>query len=98
MIAFGKESTHVRDLLSSVKSEAKLHMMGGIVDEQIFTPQGIQQCAAIQPMCDQHLVLCRSLTAPQSQLSSSLLSSQQNLCSQIGRLCAATEDKLEVAC
>ena len=85
-IAFGNDATIISDLLSTIKPEAKLHMMGGVVDEQILTPQGLQRCANLQPMLSQHVELSRTLTALQSLLSNSLLSSQQNLCSQIGRI------------
>lgn len=78
-IAYSKDSDPVSDLVSITKSEGKLHMLGGIVDNQMFTPQELQECAQLPPLVTQHLELSRSLTQLQSSLSTNLLYNQQNL-------------------
>lgn len=67
------------DLVSITKSEGKLHMLGGIMDDQMFTPQELHKCAQLPPLDTQHVVLSRSLTQLQSSLRSSLLHNQQSL-------------------
>jgi len=86
VIAFGKASNDVSHLLTATKKENKLQMMGGMVDNQLFTPRGMQDCAKLQSLEMQHIELTRTLTSVQSHLSNCLMNSQQHLCSQLGRI------------
>ncbi len=65
--------------MSALKTEQKLFLLGGIVDDQMFTPQGIKKCVELPSILTQHLVLSRTLTQSQSQLQERLLHCQQNL-------------------
>ena len=78
-IAYSRESSPISDLVSVVKSERKLLMLGGLIDNQMFTPQGMKKCAALPPMTAQHLLLSRTLTMSQSFLQTCLMHNQQKL-------------------
>lgn len=88
-LAYSKESEPVSHLVSITKSESKLHMLGGVVDDQMFTPQELHQCAQLLSLLTQHLTLSRTLTMVQSSLTNSLQHNQQRLSGlieQIGKL------------
>ena len=78
-IAYGKDSDIVSDLVSVTKSEGKLHLLGGIVDDQMVTPQELQSCAQLPPLGTQHLMLSQYMMQLQSSLSNNLLHNQQTL-------------------
>ncbi len=85
-IAFSMESDPVSEMVSITQSESKLHMLGGIMDNQMFTPQELQKCAQLSPLLTQHLVLSRSLTQLQSSLRDNLLHNQRTLTHLIGNI------------
>lgn len=74
------------DLVSVTKSEGKLHMLGGILDEQMFTPQELKNCAQLPPLVTQHVVISKALTQLQSTLRTSLLHNQQKLSSLLKQI------------
>ena len=85
-IAYSKESHPVSNLVSATQSESKLHMLGGIMDDQMFTPRELQECAELPPLLTQHMILSRSLTLLQSSLRDSLLHNQKQLSGLIKRI------------
>ena len=85
-IAFGDSSSDIAHLVTDTKKENKLHMMGGMVEDQLITPKGIKECAKLRPLEEQQINLTMTLTSLQMQLSRYLLSSQQHLCSQLERI------------
>ena len=74
------------DLVAVTKSENKLHMLGGIMDNQMFTPQQMQECAKMPSLLTQHMVLSRTLTQLQSSLRDNLMRNQQTLSGLLGRI------------
>lgn len=78
--------TPVSDLISAANTEGRLHLLGGIVNDQMFTPKGLKKCADLPPMETQHLILTRTLTMSQSALQSHLAYHQQTLSDLLKRM------------
>ncbi len=65
-------------------------MLGGVIDDQLFTTEGIQRYAELPNLSVQQLILSRTLTLLQSSLQNNLVYNQQRLCHQIEHLSKQT--------
>ena len=85
-IAYCEQSDSVAELMSIAKSETKLHLLGGVVDNQMLIPQGFQATADLPSFLTQHLILSNTLTALQTSVTNHLSYSPQVLEGLIRRI------------
>ena len=89
-IAFGNEPA-IFDLLTYTKSEAKLHLLGGMVENQMFTPNGLHEFAELPSIEILQQQLLGTLMLSQMMLGTLLQDTSQRL-SQMLRQVAETSD------
>ena len=85
-VAFGRDPS-VSSLLSHTKSEAKLLLLGGIVDNHLFTPKGLQEYAALPPVEIMQRNILGTLQLSQLMLSMLLQDSSQKLSYLLNSIC-----------
>ena len=78
-VAFAKEPSAVKELLSVTNSEPKLHLLGGVVEDIIMTPLGLQDYANLPSLKDLQQILLGTLNQTQMMLVRSLQSTPQKL-------------------
>ena len=84
-IAYSSEP-QLADLLSLTKPEPKLHLLGGIVEDTLLTPEGLKSHAKLPNKMALYQQLLGTLMLPQMLLSSSLQSNQMRLSQLLGQL------------
>ena len=85
--AFGRDPSVASSLLSTTKSESKLLLLGGVVDDQLLTPRGLQEYAALPPLEVMHGNILGTLQLSQLMLSMLLQGSSQKLSYLLKSVC-----------
>lgn len=78
-IAFAREPSSVKDLLSVTNSESKLHLLGGIVEDKMMTPLGVQKYGELPPLEVMQQTILGTLTQTQHTLMKYIQSTPQKL-------------------
>ena len=82
----------VSDLLALTRTEHKLHLLGGVVDNTLVTPEGVRNYAKLPDKTTAYQQLLGTLTLPQRMLPNMLQTSQMRLSQMLGQL-TETEDQ-----
>ena len=85
-VAYGEEAASLSALLASTASEPKLHLLGGILEDQMFTPKGLQECAKLPTIEVLRGELVGSLQLAQVMLSHLLQANPQRLSSLLTQI------------
>ena len=85
-VAFGRDPS-ASSLLSCTKSETKLLLLGGVVDDQLLTPKGLQEYAALPPVEVLQGNILGTLQLSQLMLSMILQGSSQKLSYLLKSIC-----------
>ena len=85
-VAFGRDPS-ASSLLSCTKSETKLLLLGGVVDDQLLTPKGLQEYAALPPVEVLQGNILGTLQLSQLMLSMLLQGSSQKLSYLLKSIC-----------
>lgn len=85
-VAYGQDESSVTDLLSCTTKEANLHLLGGVVDNQMFNPRGLQEYADLPSAEKLYQQLLGILTQPQMMLRSHLQAIPQRLSQMLGQV------------
>ena len=84
-IAYSAEP-QIPELLSVMKPEPKLHLLGGVVEDTLVTPEGLRSLAKLPKKTALYQQLLGTLMLPQTLLSTSLVSNQMRLSQMLGQL------------
>ena len=79
-LAFG-DTESLKGLLRMTKKQSKLYVLGGILEDQLYTPKGIESLASLPAIQEVHQRLRGLLTLSQSSLVNLLQRSPQDLSS-----------------
>ena len=71
-VAFAKEPSATKELLSVTNAESKLHLLGGVVEDVMMTPRGLQDYADLPSLKDLQQILLGTLNQTQRMLARSL--------------------------
>ncbi len=85
-IAYGEDPTSLASLLASTKSEPKLHLLGGLIDNQLFTPKGLSNCAALPTVEVLRGELVGLLRLPSVSMAQALQANSQKLSSLLSQI------------
>lgn len=78
-IAFAREPSSVKDLLSATKPESKLHLLGGIIEDTMMTPLGVQEYGELPPLEVVQQAILGTLTQTQHTLMRYIQNTPQKL-------------------
>jgi large subunit ribosomal protein L10 len=78
-VAFSKEPAAIKELLSVTNTESKLHLLGGVVEDVMMTPLGLQNYADLPSLKDMQQILLGTLNQTQMMLARSLQGTSQKL-------------------
>lgn len=87
-IAYGRDSTSLAPLLSGTKTVAKLHLLGGILDDQLFTPKGLHKYAALPSIDALRGEMIGLLVSPKLAITQVTQASYQRLSTLLGQICS----------
>lgn len=85
-IAYSKDPC-ISDLLSVTKQDPKLHLLGGVMEDVLMTPDSMRHCAKLPNKEVVYQQLCSTLSQPQVLLSGMLDSGQMRLSQMLNQLC-----------
>ena len=78
-MAFAKEPSAAKDLVAATKAETKLHLLGGVVEDEIMTPLSLQNYANLPPLEVMHQTILGTLSQTQMMLRMYIESTPQRL-------------------
>ena len=78
-VAFAKEPSAVKELLSVTNTESKLHLLGGVVEDTMMTPLGLQDYANLPSLKDLQQILLGTLNQTQMTLTRLVQGTPQKL-------------------
>ena len=90
-IAFAKEPSAIKELLSVTNSESKLHLLGGVVEDIMMTPLGLQDYANLPTLKDLQQILLGTLNQTQMMLVRSLESTPQRLSQLLSQIASSSD-------
>ena len=89
-VAFAKEPSAVKELLSVTNTESKLHLLGGVVEDVMMTPLGLQDYADLPSLKDLQQILLGTLNQTQMMLARSLQGTPQKLSQLLSQIASDT--------
>ena len=92
-IAYAKEPSVVKDLLSMMKSESKLHLLGGVVEDRIMTPLSVQKYSDLPPLEVVQQTILGTLTQTQRTLRRYIESAPQKLSQLLAQVASEPHSK-----
>lgn len=78
-VAFAREPSSVKDLLSVTRSESKLHLLGGIVEDKMMTPLGVKEYSELPTLKEVQQAILVTLMQTQHTLLRYIQSTPQKL-------------------
>ena len=88
-VAYAREPTAVKELLAVTKSEAKLYLLGGVVEKQILTPVCLRDYAALPPL----EVVQQAIVNTINQVPLTLIKYIESVPQRLSQLMAQIEEK-----
>ena len=92
-VAFAKEPSAVKELLSVTNTESKLYLLGGVVEDTMMTPLGLQDYADLPSLKDLQQILLGTLNQTQMMLTRSLQGTPQKLSQLLSQIASDSTTK-----
>ena len=91
-VTYSKEAK-VKPLLSAVKKQPKVELLGGKIDNQLLSRKSVVDCSKLPSLTELHGQLLHMLSEPSRRLTTLLGQNQTNLAENLSQYVSQSEEK-----